>query len=124
MSLTEKNSENVLKGSLVYFVPKLLQKQKGLKLDFKPYQQELLFFRYMTSLNGQYKRNEGYKKCEKGEKTDRRKKRETTMSRTGCSTDMNQSQMCANMTKDFINQIIFPIISTNKSDLFIYIHIV
>ena len=36
----------------------------------------------------------------------------------------NKSQMCANMTKDFINQIISPVISTNKSDLFIYIHIV
>lgn len=33
VSLTEKNSENVLKGILIYFVLKLLQKQKGLKLD-------------------------------------------------------------------------------------------
>lgn len=39
-------------------------------------------------------------------------------------TTWKQRRICANMTKDFINQIISPIISTNKSDLFIYIHIV
>lgn len=84
VSLTEKNSGKCAESKSDILCTQTATKTKRTKIGFKPYQQELVFSRYTTSLNGKYQRNDGYKKCEKGEKKDRRKKRETTMSRKGC----------------------------------------